>query len=539
MSDIDAGGWKPSRFGTVPDLLARAVAAAADEPFMLTAEGTTTYSELDTAVREIAAGLRAAGVARSDRVVTLLANSPDAVAVWLATLTLGAVYVPINTAYRGEFLRHQMNDAGAAVVVAESEFAGRVFELAGTLGSARLLFCRGDGAVTVPTGFERRPFSSLRASGRLDDLPEVRPTDLACLLYTAGTTGPSKGCMLTHSYFSYLSEACRFGRERQDVAHTCLPLFHLNAIITVLVTLGLPSTVSVAPRFSVSGFWDDIERSGARFTNLLGTMALLLARAPDTPAMERCRGQLRRVIAVPFPPEAQEVFKIRFGVQEPMPAVGYGMTEGGPFTISAPGMVAPPGGSGRPTPDFDVQIVDEADNPVPRGVVGEIVCRPRRPHIMFEGYWNRTTETLAAFRNFWFHTGDLGRFDDEGNLYFVDRRKDYLRRRGENISSVELEVAFLAHPAVAEAAAYGVASTLDEDDLQLTVVLEPGAALTPAELWEWSQDKVPHFAVPSYIEFLAELPKNAVGRILKEQLRSTAAERPRWSPADARLSGRR
>jgi crotonobetaine/carnitine-CoA ligase len=189
---------------------------------------------------------------------------------------------------------------------------------------------------------------------------------------------------------------------------------------------------------------------------------------------------------------------------------------------------APPGSSGRRNDDFDVRIFDEHDNELPAGEAGEIVVRPKRPHVMFEGYWNRPEATAALTRNLWFHTGDIGKFDSDGFFYFVDRKKDYLRRRGENISSFEMETAFLAHPEISEVAVHAVLSDVTEDDVKVTAVLEPGSTLTEEQLCRWSVDRLPYFAVPRYIEFRQALPKNPVGRVLKYVLRDEGATAATW-----------
>jgi carnitine-CoA ligase len=319
------------------------------------------------------------------------------------------------------------------------------------------------------------------------------------------------------------------------VLWTPLPLFHLNATAaSVLSTALLGSTTAIYPRFSVSGFWPDISRSGARLASLLGAMIPLLAQAPDTPDSVACRGQLRHISGAPFPAELQRIWKDRFGVQTAGSNV-YGISEAAPLTSLDHGAAYPSGSSGRRNDSFEVRIVDEDDRELPPGEVGEVIARPRRPHVMFEGYWRRPEDTLRVLGNLWLHTGDLGRFDDEGFFWFVDRKKDYLRRRGENISSVEMETTFLQHPDIAEVAVHAVLSAFTEDDVKVTAVLRDGATLTEEALCRWSFDRVPYFAIPRYIEFRTALPRNPVGRVLKYQLRDEGCTAATWDRESAGL----
>jgi crotonobetaine/carnitine-CoA ligase len=310
---------------------------------------------------------------------------------------------------------------------------------------------------------------------------------------------------------------------------TALPLFHLNAIGASVVTgLIAQCRVAVFPRFSVSQFWPEIERSGAKSIAFLGSMASLLADAPDNEAMKRCYGQIRRVSAAPFPEPVVKKWRERFGV----PATGstsYGMTEAATISGSHPGdPPGPPGSSGRPGSDFEVKIFDDNDLEVAPGATGEIVCRPRRPNIMFGGYWNQPEATVKSWRNLWFHTGDLGKIDADGWFYFVDRKKDYIRRRGENISTLEMEAVFRQHPALLDVAVHAVLSPMGEDEVKVTAELHPGVELTEEALCRWSIDRVPYFAVPLYVEFRETLPRSATGKVLKEELRREGKTATTW-----------
>jgi crotonobetaine/carnitine-CoA ligase len=356
------------------------------------------------------------------------------------------------------------------------------------------------------------------------------------LIFTGGTTGPSKACMISHNYMcalgGQLAKLTRLGPD--DVMWTPLPAFHFNQLANMWGALMSGARFAVYPKFSVSNFWPEIERSGATVCNLLASMVTMLADAPDNPAMQRCHGQLRVVGGVPFPKATQEVWRRRFGVKDIFHSL-FGLTECSPLTTYPLHLPMPAGACGKANENFEVMIVDADDNELPAGQPGEIVARPRRPHVMFEGYWGRPADSLKAWRNGWFHTGDIGRLDDEGFLFFVDRGKDYLRRRGENISSAEMEAVFRGHPDVLDVCVHAVHAELPEDEVKVTLVLKPGALLTEEALCRWSIDRVPYFAVPRFVEFRADLPRSPVGRVLKYQLRDDGITPATWDRDKAGL----
>ncbi len=533
--------WQRATGGTVNAAFDEAVGNHADDLFLDFGRQSYSYGQTDRRIAQLARLLSISGVGRGDTVVTVLDNSIEAVVSIFAANRLGAICVPVNTAYRGEFLKHQINDCGARVVIAETDYTQRILDIAGELPKVELVLHRGetDARATKPHRLRLAPLDE-----SLDEQPatpisvDVAPSELSTLIYTAGTTGPSKGCMISHGYtLSLARQYLQVTTRRCDEhAWTPLPLFHFNAwTCSVLATVVLGSSATIAPRFSVSGFWPEIGRTKARVATLLGPMVSLLAQAPDTPEMARCRGQLRVAQSSPFPRDFIATWKERFGV-ELAGSNAFGLTECCLTTHIPLNQPAPLGSSGRLNDDFDVRIFDEHDNELPAGEAGEIVVRPKRPHVMFDGYWNRPEATAALMRNLWFHTGDIGKFDGDGFFYFVDRKKDYLRRRGENISSFEMETAFLAHPEISEVAVHAVLSNVTEDDVKVTAVLEPGSTLTEEQLCRWSVDRLPYFAVPRYIEFRAALPKNPVGRVLKYLLRDEGATPGTWDREAAAIT---
>ena len=519
--------WSAGIEDSVPAALQRAVEAHGDRLFLDFGGEAHTYADVERESARLARGFAALGVQPGDRVIAVLDNNVDAVVVSFAAQRLGAVIVPVNTAYKGEFLRHQIADSGARIVVAEADYADRIVAVADGLPEVTHVLHRGGAPSGGSGAFKVEALDAHRIDGAA--VPMIsRPGDLGALVYTAGTTGPSKGCMVSQNYLMYVGRMLNWlvDRDAHEVAWTPLPLFHLNAMASLLSSLALGGTVSISPRFSVTGFWVDVERTGARIVNMLGTMIPLIGQMDDTPEMLRCKGQIRAVIGVPFTPALETVYKDRFGIER-VGTPAYGQTEAASMITAKVGS-AKPGSSGRLNEDFDIRIFDDDDHELPPGVPGEIVCRPKKPNIMFNGFWNRPEATQAQMRNQWFHTGDIGRFDEDGWFYFVDRKKDYLRRGGENISSFEMEVALMRSGQVAEVAVHAVPSGLSEDDVKLTAVRPPGSSLTEEELCRWAIDNLPYFAVPRYIEFRDELPKNPVGRILKYRLRDEGVTPTTW-----------
>lgn len=523
-----SGRWTNDGLTTVNALFRQACNERPDRLFLDFSGEKFTYAEVDHEVARIATGLKALGVERGDRVCSVLENSPDAVFVWFAVNRLGAIYVPINTDYKGEFLRHQINDTGARIAVVESEYAWRVAAVENGIAALALMIHRG-AAPDVKTRLALGTLESIRREPAADIEVEVAPDELALLIYTSGTTGPSKGCMMSHSYAINMASQnitiCRAGPD--DVIWTPCPLFHASGTSVVLGPLIAGSIASIYPRFSVSNFWPEIERSGATKTCLLSTMLSLIPAAGENEASKRCYGQIKVLHGGPLPPALKQQWREKFGVEH-VQQPAYGQTEAAMVVLVDAFEDVPDYSSGRRIADFDVKILDDQGEECPPGVAGEICVRPNRPGIMFQGYWNRPDATAAAIRDLWLHTGDIGRFDEQGFFYFVDRKKDYLRRGGENISSFEVETAFRRHDAVAEIAAHSVFSDLGEDDLKITVVLRAGAEISEEELCRWSIDHVPRFALPRYIEFRDELPVTPSGRIQKYKLREEGVTPTTW-----------
>jgi crotonobetaine/carnitine-CoA ligase len=531
------------RADTVLHALERAVATVPDQVFLDFSGELHTFAEIDRRATRFAHELVRLGVTPGQTVATVLDNNVDQIVSWFAANKAGAVWVPLNTAYRGEFLRHQLDDSTASIAVVDQKYLTHLAEVSGGLPHLGLVLRRGTEHGADPSACSV-PIEALDDHRGTDESPfplTARPGDLSMLIYTSGTTGLSKGCMISHNFIcnqARQSNEC-IPPQPDEVMYTPLPLFHAAALDVTLSALLAQTRVAIAERFSVTGFWSDIKRSGATNARLMASIFPLIAQAPDTPAMQSCFGQLRSVTGVPFPAELRRVWKERFGV-EFTGSFAYGQSEAVRLSMHRRDDPQPPEDScGRIADDsYEVVVLDDEDNVLPEGELGEIAFRPRRPHVMFAGYWNRPDATCAAWRNLWMHTGDYGRIRD-GYLYFVDRKKDYLRSRGENISSFEVERAFLAHPALKEVVAHPADGGVTEDCLKITATLNDGHRITEEELCRWALDHVPYFAVPRYIEFRAELPRTPTHKIQKFKLRQEGVTEGTWDREAAGIRARR
>ena len=514
----EAPVWGRPTKATLGSALAARAAERPDKVCLTFEDGPVTYRQLDESTNAVANNLFRLGVRPGDRVAAFMPNSRAVVESWFGVAKLGGVYVGINTAYVGDYLRHQLVTAGCKVVITNAELGQRVAAVAGAVPSLEYLVIADNGSV-APTraGLSILTMADLRAGpgDRLDVERPARWDDPCAIQYTAGTTGPSKGALITQNYLLRSSELLRgqMGMDEHHVAYTPLPLFHLNAMIcTILPAILSGASAVIDTWFSVSRYWEQVRRHGATHISLLGPMMVMLWNQPRRD--HDAANSVEVMLCAPVPTDIHRPFEERFRLEI---VTAYGLSEAVPILLSLP---TPPGFAGRPSPVFDVRLFDDDDQEVPTGQVGEIVCRPREPHVMFEGYFNNPEATVAMWRNLWFHTGDLGRANEDGYIQFVDRKKDYLRRRGENVSSFEAEQAIRACPKVADVAVVGIPSELGEDDVLACVVVKPGEVLTFEELLAHCIGNMPYFAVPRYIEFLDELPRNPVGRVLKHELRS-------------------
>lgn len=532
--------WISGEQSTVLSLLARRVADDANAEYLDVCGTKLSAGEVSDVAKRVASALHGLGVRAGDRVATLIENSAEAALAWWGIVHTGGIAVPINTAYKGEYLRHQLHDSGSRVLIVEADLAERAAAVVDDVDAlTHVVLIDADPVRMGKT--DTVTWADLLEGDAAGPSVSVRPSDLATFIYTGGTTGPSKGCMLSHNYHEALSRQIGICWERSadDVVWTPLPMFHFNAIVTaILGPLVFGGRAAIYRRFSVSNFWPEMNRVGATITSTLGTMAYLLAHDTDRPEMPKsgapqANTSLRLLGAAPLPVEVDEVIRSRFGIETFSGA--YGVTEASLISWQPPGVRNRPNAAGVVNDEyFDVRIFDDDDNELPPDTQGEIVVRPKRPQVMFEGYWGRPDATVGTSRNWWYHTGDIGVIDDDRYLYFVDRKADYLRRRGENISSFEVERVLMGHGSLADVAVHAVPSEMTEDDLKVTATLKPDTELTEEELFRWCIEALPYFALPRYIEFRAELPRSPVGRVLKRELRAEGVTPASW---DAEASG--
>jgi crotonobetaine/carnitine-CoA ligase len=538
---VPAPDWLASERLTVAELLDDRAGKTPDVTALWLDDVGYTFSDLARRSRAAASALLGLGVRPGDSVALLLESCIELVDVWLGATAAGIVSVPINIANRGDFLVHQLRDSRTVLLLADATTVDAVRAVAGELTELRVVVVVGDVGAGWPSHLRVVSSDALVADAVTsgEDAGAPWPDNAravwnapACILYTSGTTGPSKGVVVTQHYLVTAARivADAYALAPGDVTYGAVPLFHFSGMLgSVLAAVVAGSSAVVDRRFSVSATWDRVRQYGATGVIAVGAMILMLWNLPESPDDPK----LRFLAGAPIPAELHRRIEARYDCRI---VTMYGMTEAFPLAVWGVGDDAEPGSAGHTSPLFAVRIFDDADAEVAVGEPGEIVCRPRAPHVMFEGYHGNPAATVGQWRNGWFHTGDFGRVDAHGNLFFVDRKKDAMRRRGENISSYEVEQSVLRHPAVAEVAAHAVPSDVGEDDVKICVIVRQ--PVTPEELLQHCIDRMPAFAVPRYIELVDDLPRNAVGRVLKYVLRERGVTPGTWDREQSALASR-
>ena len=491
------------------------------------------YAEVAETAARYGGALAAVGVRSGDRIAILSENRFELLAAWLGCVWVGAILVPVNTASKGPQLAHVLTDAGPRVLAIESRLASRLHTLGHPPVELEQIWVI-DGA--TDSGWGSLPVAAFPTGGEPVEPALVRPDDTLAILYTSGTTGPSKGVMCPHAQFTWWGENVGghwLGVTDDDVLYTCLPLFHTNALNAFVQALMHGARFIAGPRFSASRFWQRIADADATVTYLLGAMVSILAGQDPSPADRAHR--LRVVLAPATPADLWEVFRSRFGVEL---VDGHGMTETNAVIGPRDGEQRP-GRMGRVMPGFDARVVDEHDVEVPDGVAGELVMRADEPFVFATGYWRNDEATVAAWRNLWFHSGDRVVRDQDTYFRFLDRMKDAIRRRGENISAWEVEQVVLEHPDVASVAAIPVPSELGEDEVLVCVVPRAGVTLDPVGLIRFCEPRLAYFAVPRYVELVDELPLTENGKVRKFVLRERGLTAAAWDREAAGIKLRR
>ncbi len=507
----------PADFGvdrfTVTTVLDRRAEQFPDRVMMSIAGIEVTFEQMRRRSSAAANALLDLGIRPGDCVALFTATCPEWVYFWLGAGRIGAVAAAVNAANKGDFLLHALRLSRAKVVVTDAERQPRVDELADRLPGLASIVVHDDSPDEV--------LNRGAAGTAGEHLGDVG--DIGSLFFTSGTTGASKAVATTWHYLftTAATVASAWGFGSGEVLWTAMPLFHLSAAPSVLAPMLVGGTTMLAPAFHPGTVWDEVRACGAVGFAGAGAMVSMLLRQPSDPRDAQL--PLRYISAAPIDASVYRDIENRYGCRI---VTMYGMTEAFPIAVKNVADEGVPGTSGRPNPSFDVRIVGPDGEPLPDGSVGEIACRARYPHVMSEGYVNAGggVDRHPA----WFRTGDLGVLDSDQNLTYVDRVKDSLRRRGENVSSVEVEAVVLGHPAVFEAAAVGVPSDLGEDDILLVVTVRPDSALDYPELLDFCSARMPYFCVPRYVEVVDELPKTIIGRVRKDILRSRGVGPGAW-----------
>jgi len=494
-----------------------------DRTFLQFDTSEISFADMDRKSAQVANGLSELGIRNGDRVAIMLDNCPEYVISWFGISRLGAVEVSLNTAFKGVILRYILENSGTAAVILDAKYLPVVEAERPALPSLKRLIVVNGTDGNAPTAASRYEEFSASATSFVST---VTPVDVAMLGYTSGTTGPSKGAMVPHNRIVKTAEDVVGFRNigTQDNLYTCLPLFHGNAKYhTVMPALVAGCRMTLGRRFSASQFWDEVRNCGATQFNYLGVMIAILHKREPSPAdTNHC---LRLGWGAGAPRQIAEDFERRFGVRL---IEGYGLTEGG-VPLSNTLTERRLGSCGKPVRGYEVDVVDDWDNPVPPDVEGELIIRSKRPFTTMLGYFGMPEKTVEIFRNGWLHTGDLARKDKDGFFYFVDRKKDAIRRRGENISTFEVEAAINTHPYVRESAVFAAPSDVSEDDVMAIVVLRDGANLSEAAFIEHCEANMPYFWVPRYVRFThADLPRTPTNKVEKYKLRQQGITADTW-----------
>jgi len=515
---------------TVYAVLQAQAEQAPDAPVLLIDGKEWTRAELFAEVHATAAGLRALGLEPGDRGLIVSDNRVESVVAWLGVDSARMIDVPINPEARGAFLQYLVSDCSPRVMIGLPDYLRAVAEVVPEPPELAVLIDPDGGELPFGGTTRHLTFDELVELGRGGTVEPPLESDIATMIYTSGTTGPSKGVLLPQAYQVTWARrgSTALGMQPGQTVYTPEPLFHSDARSYVLGALLTGGRVALGKRFSVSRFWDEVRAADASYFGYLGTMlSMLYAAEPsltdrDHPAVIGSGGGV--------PAALQRDFEERYGVTL---IEMYGMTEALCITQNTP-QHNRIGSVGVVTPELEAQLVDAEDRPVPVGEIGELVVRPRSPHIMMAGYWNKPEATIAAWRNLWFHTGDRMRADEDGFLYYVGRLKDSIRRRGENVSAWEVEGAANKHDDVLAVAAIGVASDLGEEDVAILVVPREGRTIDPLALRDFLASDLPKHAVPRFIEVVDDLPRTPTERVNKDEARARGITAAAWDGEAAR-----
>jgi len=511
---------------TIHRVLKQKVEQYGSREFLYFKDRVFSYLDLDRESDRVAAGLQSLGIIKGDKVAIIMNNRPEFLFLWFGLCKLGAIEVPINTAHRGDLLTYMVDRSESRFLVTESLFLDRVEPALKDLPKLEKVIVLDDKGKPLPS-MDKPALDYHKVTdndGRYDET-QVLWSDPFIIMFTSGTTGPSKGSVMPHNYALYMGDVCweSAGYDENDRLYNALPLFHGNAqVLSTMPALMSGAQMVLAERFSAGRFWDEIKRYQCTEFNYIGGILPILYKADPKP--DDADNPLRIMFGGGAPMDLFEAFEKRFGVTL---IEGYGMSEIG-LPLMNTIKEKKKGTCGKPRPDYEVKVVDDTGMEVGLNTTGELLLRPKKPYCIFLEYYNMPEKTLEALRDLWFHSGDYLYRDEDGYFHFVDRKKDAIRRRGENISSFEVEKVIRSHPAVLESAAVAAKSELGEDEVMICLTLKPGQTLTPEELIDYCQENMAYFMVPRYVRFMDVLPKTPTERVRKYQLRNEGITQDTW-----------
>ena len=533
----DLGPALPRERWTLVEAVRHQARAQGEREFLSFENGERfSFAEFDRLTDCLATALADLGLTAGDRILGLLTNSKEFMITMIATHKLRAVFVPVNTELRGGFLEHQIINSSPRMIVVDDNLMGRFssFDPSET-GIETVVGVGDESSPDISKLGLLAEVSQVRMDSLLDTTPNTEkladpsPSDVCTIMYTSGTTGPSKGVLMPqgHCYLFALGIVAAMELTEQDRYFCCMPLFHANGLfMQVYASLLAGSSCHVTKRFSVTDWLNIVREENVTVTNALGVMPEFIFRSPPSPNDRDHK--MTRILAIPVAEEWGVAMQERFGVKLRQ---GFGMTEVNMVAYSDLDDPVMSGCAGPPLSDFFEVIIADPDSDVelPRDQVGEILVRPKIPFCFNVGYFKMPDKTVEAWRNLWFHTGDAGRMDSEGRLFFVDRIKDRIRRRGENISSYELEQTLNEYPGVIESAAVGlrVPGAGGEDEIKAVIAIN-GPSPDPEAFLDWCVPRMPRHTVPRYLEFVAELDKTASGKIRKQAIRDAGVTENTW-----------
>ncbi|MCP4749289.1 MAG: ATP-dependent acyl-CoA ligase [Proteobacteria bacterium] len=481
-----------------------------------------TWKLFNDSINRSANGLMELGIKKGDKVAIMLPNCPEFLYIWFGLNKIGAIEVPINTALKGNPLLHQLTQSDSKAIIVDMEFVDRIQDLEKKMPNVEsmIVWAEPDVKIDIPkVGFNCITFPEIMKSSAAKPDVKVSFNDVVSVLYTSGTTGPAKGVQMTNTYwYSIWLESVKYcGYRPSDILYTGLPFFHGNAQgITIGSAILADARAAIDKRFTATAHWDRIRFYGATEFNYIGGMPKMLLNQPQKP--DDRDHPCRTAVGGGMTEDVWAEFRERFNIENLVEV--YGMTECY-VCLASPYNEVRLGSCGKPITGWEVKIVDDDDMELPAGKVGEFVCRPEdgKPWLGTVGYYNMPEKTLKLFKNLWIHTGDLGLKDEDGYFYFQGRKKEALRRRGENITPHDIEKAIGENPAVMAVAIVGVPSEVGEEEIKASIVLREGHKLDPVDIMKWCEERLAYFMIPRFVEFRDRLPMTGSERVEKYKLK--------------------